>query len=338
MLNLLLSTLLPPAAPILAQAGDDGVSGSEAPVVGDEVTEENPLPVDPVGEEKSVEEATGLVTDAVTGDWEAAVELGLEYGLPALLVLLVLIVAYFVGKLLSRAVSKPVTKKVDPTLGKFFGKLVFWAIMVGALLGVLGKFGVNIATFAAIVAAAGFAIGLAFQGTLANFAAGIMLLVFRPFKVGDVVKAAGVTAKVTEIDLFFTIFDTFDNRRIIVPNSDVSSGTIENITHHPVRRAEVKVGTAYDADLDAARAALEKAAGSIDTVQQGEGRGTQVMLMELGGSSIDWVVRAWFSGDDFWTSREQLIQAIKRELDAAGVGIPFPQMDVHLDGKVERPI
>ena len=112
-------------------------------------------------------------------------------------------------------------KSVDPTIGSFFGKLVFYAIMVSTLLGVLGKMGISVAGFAAVLAALGFAIGLAFQGTLSNFAAGLMLLMFRPFKVGDVVGAAGITAKVAEIDLFTTKFDTFDNRRIIVPNGDI---------------------------------------------------------------------------------------------------------------------
>jgi small conductance mechanosensitive channel len=277
-----------------------------------------------------------LLQQALAGDTHALIELAVKVGLPAVLVLVVLIAAYFVGRFLGRAVSKPVTKKVDPTLGKFFGKVVFWVVMIGGLLGVLGKFGVSVASFAAVIAAAGFAIGLAFQGTLSNFAAGIMLLVFRPFKVGDAVNAAGITAKVAEIDLFFTIFDTFDNRRIIVPNADVSSGTIENITFHPVRRAEVKVGVSYDCNLDEAREALNKAAESVEGVQRGEGQGHQVMVMEFGGSSIDWVVRAWFTKDDFWVDREKLIHAIKRELDAAGIGIPFPQMDVHLDGKLDK--
>ena len=288
-----------------------------------------PSLIDGLGD--TAHEVKGLLSGAVRGDWESIVALAVQYLLPAIGLLLVLVAAYFVARFLSRLVSGPVSRRVDATLGRFLGKLVFNLVMIGAILGVLGSVGVNVAAFAAILAAAGFAIGLAFQGTLSNFASGIMLLVFRPFKVGDAINAAGITAKVAEIDLFFTIFDTFDNRRIIVPNADVFSGTIENITHHPVRRAEIKVGVDYGCDLDEARAALNRAAESVPGVQQGEGRGHQVMVMEFGGSSIDWVVRAWFTREDFWTDREQLIHAIKRELDAAGIGIPFPQMDVHLD-------
>ena len=283
-----------------------------------------------------LEPVSDLVDRSLRLDTTAMIELGVRFGLPALLVLIVLVAAYFIGSFLGRTVSAPVTRKVDPTLGKFAGKLIFWVVMIGALLGVLGKFGVSVASFAAVIAAAGFAIGLAFQGTLSNFAAGIMLLVFRPFKVGDAINAAGITAKVAEIDLFYTIFDTFDNRRIIVPNSDVFAGTIENITYHPVRRAEVSVGVEYSCDLNEARAALNRAAESVEGVQQGEGRGHQVLVMEFGASSIDWVVRAWFTKEDFWPNREKLIHAIKRELDASGIGIPFPQMDVHLDGGVRQ--
>lgn len=300
----------------------------------------NDAPVDPAageaaGEIKKTTDSTGgVLSDAWGGDTDALVELGVRYGLPAVLMLLVLIVAYFVGKFLGRAVSAPVSKKVDPTLGKFTGKLVFYIVMIGALLGVLGKMGVSVASFAAVIAAAGFAIGLAFQGTLSNFAAGVMLLVFRPFKVGDVVCAAGITAKVGEIDLFTTSFDTPDNRHIIVPNSAIFGSTIENITHHPERRVDVAVGCDYSANLDKTRDVLAAAVESVSGRIDGEGRGYQIFLSELGGSSVDWAVRVWFPAADYWAKKEELTRAVKMHLDDAGIGIPFPQMDVHVDGKL----
>jgi small conductance mechanosensitive channel len=227
-----------------------------------------------------------------------------------------------------------VTKKVDPTLGKFAGQLVFYVVMIGALLGVLGKMGVSVASFAAVIAAAGFAIGLAFQGTLSNFAAGVMLLVFRPFKVGDVVNAAGITAKVGEIDLFTTAFDTPDNRHIIVPNSSIFGSTIENVTFHPERRVDVAVGCDYAADIDKTREVLTAAVESVPGRIDGEGRGFQIYLTGLGDSSVDWAVRVWFPTPDYWAKKEELTRAVKMHLDEAGVGIPFPQMDVHIDGKL----
>ncbi|XAM01573.1 mechanosensitive ion channel [Phycisphaeraceae bacterium D3-23] len=265
------------------------------------------------------------------GDFSAAMPLIEKYLVPAVVAILVLIVAYFVGKFLARTLSSPIKKRVDEALGLFVGKMIFWAIMVFALLGVLGRYGISVAGFAAVLAAAGFAIGMAFQGTLGNFAAGIMLLVFRPFKVGDTVNAAGITAKVIEIDLFNTVFDTPDNRRIIVPNSAIAGNTIENVTFHPVRRCDVVVGADYGASIDATRAALEKAAQSLgDMLVEGEGRGYKIVLGELGDSSVAWTVRFWCKTADFWDVKEALTRAVKMHLDEAGIGIPYPQMDVHL--------
>ena len=193
------------------------------------------------------------------GNIEAAWPLIEAYLLPAITMLLVVIVAFMVAKFVARLVSSPVRKRVDETLGKFVGKMVYYAIMGSVLIAVLGKFGLEVTSFAAILAAAGFAIGMAFQGTLGNFAAGIMLLVFRPFKVGDVINAAGITAKVNEIDLFTTTFDTPDNRRIIVPNSAITASTIENVSHHSERRVDVHVGCDYAADLRQTREVLQRA-------------------------------------------------------------------------------
>lgn len=285
---------------------------------------------------EEVKETASEAVDALTsGDLATATEksgvLFATYGVPAITVLIVVIVAYFIASFLARISSAPVRKRVDETLGRFVAKLVFYLVMVSALLGVLQYFGIGIASFAAVLAAAGFAVGLAFQGTLSNFAAGIMLLVFRPFKVGDVINAAGITAKVNEIDLFTTTFDTPDNRRIVVPNSSIASGTIENVSHHNERRVDVSVGTDYTADLQKTRETLCAAAESLkEHLIEGDGRGYQVALGDLGDSAIGWTVRFWTSADDFWSVKESLTTAVKNQLDDAGIGIPFPQMDVHV--------
>jgi len=186
---------------------------------------------------------------------------------------------------------------------------------------------------AALVAAAGFAIGLAFQGTLSNFASGVLLLVFRPFKVGDFVNAGGVTGQINEIDLFTVTLDTPDNRRIIVPNSSISGGTIENISFHKHRRIEVLVGVEYAADIDHTRRVLTEAAEALrPQLIDGHDRGYAVILDNLGASSVDWKVRFWVASANFWAVKEQLTGEIKRRLDGAGIGIPFPQMDVHVIG------
>lgn len=223
---------------------------------------------------------------------------------------------------------------IDDTLGIFVSNAVRWAILTLALLAALGMFGIQTTSFAAVIGAAGLAIGLAFQGTLSNIASGVMLLVFRPFRVNDVINAAGITGKVQEIGLFTTTFDTPDNRRIFVPNSLIFGGTIENVTHHATRRVDVAVGTDYSADLDATRAILEGAIARVDGILQDPE--WQVYLAELGASSIDWKVRVWANTEDYWAVRETLTRAVKVELDKAGIGIPFPQMDVHLDGTVRN--
>lgn len=265
------------------------------------------------------------------GDFEAAMPLLQDYVFPAVKVLLILIVGYMVAKFVARLVSNPVRKKVDETLGKFVGKMVYYTIMISVLIAVMGSFGLQVTSFAAILASAGFAVGLAFQGTLGNFAAGIMLLVFRPFKVGDVISAAGITAKVNEIDLFTTTFDTPDNRRIIVPNTAITVGTIENISHHTERRIDVAVGCDYTADLKHTRQVLTEAAESLQSnMVLGEGRGFQIVLGDLGDSSVNWTVRFWAKSADFWPVKEALTEAVKNKLDQAGIGIPYPQMDIHV--------
>lgn len=272
-------------------------------------------------------------TDGLPQDLDQATQLLIDWGPKVAGAILILVAAFIVGKIVSGIVSRSSEKaKVDLTLSRFFGKMVYYLVLVVGVMIALGTVGVEVTSFAAILAAAGFAVGMALSGTLGNFAAGTCLLIFRPFKVGDVINAAGVTAKVNEIELFTTTLDTFDNRRIIVPNGKIYGDTIENITYHPERRCDVNVGVEYSADLDKTREVLTKAAESLDALNvKGEGRGFQVFLIDLGDSSVNWVVRFWTTGADFWSAKEQLTRAVKQHLDEAGIGIPFPQMDIHLD-------
>ncbi len=237
------------------------------------------------------------------------------------------IVAGWVGGITFRSSQKA---KIDLTLAKFFSKVAKWAVLLLVVLTCLSVFGINTTSFAAVLAAAGFAVGMALQGTLSNFAAGIMLLIFRPFKVGDVVTVNGITGKVDEIALFTTTMDTPDNRRMILPNGSVFGSTIENISFHSTRRADVVVGVDYSADIDKTRQVLEAAARQIPGVLEDPGIG--VVLTGLGASSVDWSVRMWCNAADFWAVKEQGTRQVKIALDEAGIGIPFPQMDVHVDG------
>lgn len=261
---------------------------------------------------------------------EATTQLAITWGARVLGVLFALFIASIIAGAVRRSMMRGFERSnFDATLARFFSNLARYAILIAAGLGCLGVFGIETTSFAAVIAAGGLAIGLAFQGTLSNFASGVMLLVFRPFKVGDVINAAGVIGAVEEIELFTVELTTPDNRRIIVPNSVIFGGTIENITHHPERRVDVGVGTAYSADLDTTRKILEdaiaKVAGGLSEPEP------QVFLSELGASSIDWKLRLWCKTEDYWDVRQTLMRDCKVTLDAAGIGIPFPQMDVHVD-------
>jgi len=243
---------------------------------------------------------------------------------------LLLFVAWIVAKWLGSRVSKTIGLKLDITIANFMGSMVKYGILSFALLGCFRIFGIETTSFVALIAAGGLAIGLALQGTLTNFSSGVMLLLFRPFKVGDVISAGGVTAKVAEIGMFSTHLDTADNRRLFVPNGDIYGSSIENISFHPTRRVDVSVGTEYSANIGETRGILLKAVSSLEGVLADPA--PVAMLTELGGSSIDWSVRVWANTPDYWGVKEKATQAVKDTLDEAGIGIPFPQMDVHLDG------
>ncbi len=261
--------------------------------------------------------------------WEVAMATAKEYGGPVLIALATLtvgwIVAGWVGSLTFRALRRA---KIDETLAKFLTKFARWGVLLLVLLACLSVFGVETTSFAAVIGSAGIAIGLAFQGTLSNFAAGIMLLMFRPFHVADVINVAGHLGKVDEISLFTTTLDTFDNRRIIVPNGQVFGSTIENVTYHPHRRADVAVGVSYAADIDKTRDVLMQAARSVPGgLSDPE---PAIWLSDLGDSAVNWSVRVWAKSDDFGDVKQATIRAVKNALDDAGIEIPFPQMDIRL--------
>ncbi len=257
----------------------------------------------------------------------------------AVIAILMLVVAYFVAKLMSRAISGALCKRVDETLGKFAGRSVFYAVIATATLGILGTAGINVTSIAAILTAAGFAIGLAFQGTLSNVSAGVLLLVFRPFKVGDMIVAAGVTGRVHEIDLFTTALDTPDNRRLIVPNSAIAGATVENMTFHAHRRIDVLVGVDYKADLQVTRDVLTNAVEALKgRYVEGENRGYQILLTNLGNSSVEWTLRVWVPTSEVGKVREQITQSAKLHLDQAGISIPFPQLHLHFDHEPEATV
>lgn len=244
----------------------------------------------------------------------------------ATFLVVIYIVAGWVKGLVTRSLERA---RVEKTLAKFLGSMTRWALLVLAVVGCLGVFGVETTSFAAIIGGSFLAIGLAFSGTLGNLAAGVMLLIFRPFKIDDVVNISGETGKIMEISLFSTEMDTLDNRRIIIPNGSVFGNKIDNMTHHPIRRVDVSVGVEYPADIDRTREVLlEGATGVADVLEDPP---PAVVLVGLGDSSVDWQVRVWTNTANYWPVRDATIRTAKMSLDKAGIGIPFPQMDVHME-------
>jgi small conductance mechanosensitive channel len=233
-------------------------------------------------------------------------------------------IASWLGKQAEKALKRG---GVDETLSRFGGTATRTLIIVLVIISCVGVFGIDTTSFAAVIGAAGLAIGLAFQGTLSNVAAGVMLLLMRPFKVGDLIKVGGELGIVTQIGIFTTELDTLDHRRIIFPNSAVFGATIENIGHNEKRRVDIDVGCDYGESIARCREVLEAAAKAVPkSIDE-----PQVIVLSLGGSSVDWQVRVWCKTEDYWDVWEATIESVKTHLDDAGIGIPFPQMDVHLD-------
>jgi small conductance mechanosensitive channel len=266
------------------------------------------------------------ISELTADHWIAV---GEYYGLRAAFVVVLMILAWTISSWMSKAVEKALRRvKFDETLTLFLARLVRWGILVLTALSSLSYFGIETTSFAAMIGAAGLAIGLAFQGTLSNFAAGAMLLVFRPYKVGDTITSGNYQGTVAEIALFTTEIDTSDGRRIIIPNSSINGSVIENVTYHKLRQVAVPVGVAYDADIDTTRKALERALTMVpQAVKQ---PAADVVLVGLGDSAVNWTARVWATQADNGPAKQALIRAVKMELDQSGIGIPFPQMDVHM--------
>jgi len=224
---------------------------------------------------------------------------------------------------------KAMTKaEVDPTLVAFFSKGVYYLILIVVFIAVLSLFGVQTTSLIAVLGAAGLAVGLALQGTLSNFAAGVMLLIFRPFKLDDFVDIGGTMGSVMEIGLFSTTLKTTDNVKIVVPNSSVWGGTISNFNGYDTRRVDLVIGISYDDNIQTAMDTIRSIVTSDERVMAEPE--LQIAVSNLGDSSVDLVVRPWCQGADYWNLRFDLTKKIKEGLEAAGCSIPYPQQDVYM--------
>jgi small conductance mechanosensitive channel len=251
------------------------------------------------------------------------------WGLKVIGAIVVLVVGRWVAGWARRLLRKLMaTKEVDPTLVPFLAGLVYYLVLAFVAVAALGMVGIQTASMVAVLGAAGLAVGLALQGTLSNFAAGVMLLVFRPFKVGDYIDAGGAAGSVEAVGLFSTTLNTPDNVKIIIPNGVVFGSTIKNYAANETRRNDMVVGISYDDNIDVAINTVQRILAADERVLADPA--PVVAVSELADSSVNIVVRPWCTKEDYWNLRFDLTRAFKEQLEAAGCSIPYPQSDVHM--------
>jgi small conductance mechanosensitive channel len=213
-------------------------------------------------------------------------------------------------------------------LARFLGNILYAVLLVAVIIAAVDQLGVNTTSLLAVFGAAGLAVGLALQNSLSNFSAGVMLIIFRPFKVGDFIEAAGVTGVVEEVQIFNTLLKTPDNREIIVPNGQIYSGTITNFSARDTRRIDLVFGIGYDDDIKKAKQLIEQIMTADDRILKEPA--AAVALGELADSSVNINVRPWVKSENYWPVRADLLENVKAAFDANGISIPFPQRDVHM--------
>jgi len=246
------------------------------------------------------------------------------------------IAIFIIGKWLSQIFIKFLRKtleksKVDATLAKFIGDLSYFVLLILIIIVALGTLGVNTTSFTAIIAAAGFAIGMALKDNISNFGAGVLILFLKPFKVGDLVNVAGANGTVEEIGIFNTIIKSGDNTITIVPNSNIIGKNIINYSSKPIRRIDLVIGVGYEDDLKLVKSTLVEIVNSDERILKDPA--PAVALSELADSSVNFNVRPWVKSENYWAVRSDLLEKIKLTFDEKGINIPYPQMDIHLNQK-----
>lgn len=246
---------------------------------------------------------------------------------------LIALAIFFVGKFIAKRIVKIVQKlmlksKVDQTLVGFAGNILYGLALAFVVIAALSQLGINTTSLAAVIAAAGLAIGLALQGSLSNLAAGVMIILFRPFKIGDYVEAAGTSGTVEEISIFTTFLKTPDNKSVIVPNGSIISDNIINYSAKPTRRVDLVFGVGYDDDLKTVRKILEKIVKADERILAEPE--PVIAVHTLNESSVDFICRPWVSTADYWAVYWDLQEKVKTAFDKEGITIPFPQRDMHI--------
>ncbi|MFS2220980.1 small-conductance mechanosensitive channel MscS [Pantoea sp. B65] len=253
----------------------------------------------------------------------------LSYAVNIVAAIAIIIIGMIVARIVSNGVNKVLLARgIDATVADFLAALVRYGVIAFTLIAALGRVGVQTASVIAVMGAAGLAVGLALQGSLSNLAAGVLLVTFRPFRTGEFVDLGGVMGTVLNVQIFSTTLRSADGKIVVVPNGKIIAGNIINFSREPVRRNEFIIGVAYDADVDEVKQLLRAVVEADSRVLQD--RGIQIGLNELAASSLNFVVRCWSNSSDLQDVYWDLMANFKKALDGKGIGIPYPQMDVHL--------
>ena len=251
------------------------------------------------------------------------------YGLKAVTAIVVLIVGRWIAKGLTSLTEKLMNKRqIDPTIVSFVANLTYIALLVFVVLAALGQLGIQTTSFIAVIGAAGLAIGLALQGSLSNFAAGFLMIIFQPFKVGDYIEGAGVAGTVEMIQIFTTQLLTPDNKTVIIPNASLTAGNITNYSVKGTRRVDLVMGIGYGDDIDHAKKVISDVLAKDKRILKDPA--TTIGVVELADNSVNLAVRPWVKADDYWGVYFDLSENIKKSFDSEGISIPFPQRDVHI--------
>lgn len=250
------------------------------------------------------------------------------YGLKVIAALLILIIGRWIAKIIRRISGKILVKRsVDPMISSFVENLVYIALLVFIVIAALAQIGIQTTSFIAVIGAAGLAIGLALQGSLSNFAAGFLILIFRPFKAGDYVEAGGKAGSVEKIQVFTTHLVTVDNKSVIIPNSKIMGDVITNYSVKDKRRVDFVFGVSYGDDLDKVRSVIKNVIEKDSRILKDPE--PMILVGELADSSVNFTVRVWVNTSDYWGVFFDTIEMVKKSFDAEGITIPFPQWDVH---------
>ena len=253
----------------------------------------------------------------------------LEFGVNLITAIVIFYVGRLAVRLITRGIHKVMTsQEVDKTLVSFVTNLISMILLVIVVIAAVSALGIQTTSFIAILGAAGLAVGLALQGSLSNFAAGVLIIIFRPYKVGDWIEGAGVSGSVVEVQILTTILKTGDNKQVIVPNSQIMDSIITNYSANDTRRVDMVVGVSYGDDLDKVHSVLKELVAADDRIL--DDPACTIAVSELGDSSVNFVARPWAKTGDYWGVFFDTTEAVKKRFDAEGISIPYPQSDVHV--------